>query len=73
MANITFRETNNPTIPASTIVKNARLTNVEVDGNFKSLDLDVQTRATVTQLNTASSNTASQALSDAISMAIALG
>ncbi len=41
MANITYRINSSPAIPGSTIVKNSPLTNVEVDANFKALDVDV--------------------------------
>lgn len=39
MANLIYRESSTPTVPGSTTTKNAPLTNIEVDGNFKSLDV----------------------------------
>lgn len=38
MANLLYRVSSTPTIPSSSSVKNAPLTNIEVDGNFKSID-----------------------------------
>ena len=38
MANITYRVNQNPSLPGSSFVKAAALTNVEVDANFKALD-----------------------------------
>ena len=37
MANIKYRSSSTPTVPNTTTVKGAPLTNLEVDGNFKSL------------------------------------
>lgn len=41
MANILFRVSSTAPIPASTTVKNAPLTNIEVDGNFRSVNEDL--------------------------------
>lgn len=45
MANITFRASTTPTVPGSTISKGSPLTNLEVDGNFKSINDDILLRA----------------------------
>lgn len=46
MANITYRgTTTTPPTPSSTTAPNLPLTNDQVDGNFKSLNDDIQTRA----------------------------
>lgn len=37
MANLTFRDAG-PVVPSTTTTKNAPLLNIEIDGNFKSLD-----------------------------------
>jgi len=41
MANITYRVNSNPAIPGTSIVKGAPLTNVEVDANFRAIDIEV--------------------------------
>ena len=41
MANILFRVSSTAPIPASTTVKNAPLTNIEIDGNFRSVIEDL--------------------------------
>lgn len=77
MANITYRESSDPTLPDTTVTKASPLTNIEVDANFKALNDDIQTRALTsnvtslvqTQLNYISSTAAS----DSLSFAIALG
>lgn len=66
MANITYRESTTPTIPGTTTAKLTPLTNQEVDANFKSLNDDIQTRATAAYAD----NTAA---TQALVMAIALG
>ena len=38
MANLLFRASLTPTVPSSTTVKNAPLTNLEIDGNFKAIN-----------------------------------
>ena len=45
MANIIYRASVTPTVPTSTTAKGAPLTNLEVDGNFKSINTDVASRA----------------------------
>ena len=45
MANIIYRASVTPTVPASTTAKGAPLTNLEVDGNFKSINSDIASRA----------------------------
>ena len=66
MANITYRASSTPTIPASSTLKGAPLTNLEVDANFKALDNDIQTRATPAYAD-------QTAATQAVMMAIALG
>jgi len=41
MANITYRVNSNPAIPGTSIVKGTPLTNVEVDANFRAIDIEV--------------------------------
>lgn len=41
MANITYRINSNPPIPAATTVKGIPLTNVEVDANFRAIDIEL--------------------------------
>ena len=41
MANITYRVNSDPAIPGTSIVKGAPLTNVEVDANFRAIDIEV--------------------------------
>lgn len=64
MANLIYRQPSVASVP-STTVKNAPLSNIEVDTNFKNLDDDIQTRATTTALQTVADN--------AIALSIALG
>ena len=45
MANIIYRASVTPTVPSSTTAKGAPLTNLEVDGNFKSINTDIASRA----------------------------
>lgn len=45
MANILYRASDEATIPVSTTVKNAPLTNLEVDGNFRSIKAELATLA----------------------------
>ena len=63
MANITYRASSTPTIPGSSTVKNAPLTNLEVDANFKALDAE---KASTEYVNTTAAD-------QALVMAIALG
>lgn len=46
MANILYRESTTPTTPGSTTAKGTPLSNLEVDGNLKSINDDLITRAT---------------------------
>lgn len=46
MANIKYRASSTPTIPGTTSVKGSALTNLEMDGNLKSIDNDIQSRVT---------------------------
>lgn len=69
MAEIIYRETATGPIPSSTTVKNAMLTNVEMDGNIRSIVTDLNTKASTTALN----NGIQAAADSAIAMAIALG
>ena len=55
MANITYRITDSPTIPVSSSVKAAPLTNAEIDGNFKSLD-DAVTSTNIAKYNATTAN-----------------
>lgn len=48
MANLLYRSSSTPTVPASTTVKNAPLTNLEIDGNFKSVNDDLANKPTLT-------------------------
>lgn len=47
MANITYRESTTPTVPGTTTAKLTPLTNLEVDGNFKSLNDDIALKAPI--------------------------
>ena len=47
MANIIFRSSSTASIPESTSVKNAPLTNLEIDGNFRSINNDIALRAPI--------------------------
>ena len=44
MANLLYRTSTTPTTPSATSAKSAPLTNLEVDGNFKSVDNDLGTK-----------------------------
>jgi len=66
MANLTYRASSTPTIPASSTLKGAPLTNLEVDANFKALDNDIQTKASTTYAD-------QTAATQAVIMSIALG
>lgn len=70
MANITYRESATPTVPGSTTAKLTPLTNLEVDANFKALDVDIQTRATTATVTNLINTTAADT---SVAMAIALG
>lgn len=68
MAELIYRSTSNGVIPPTTSVKNAPLTNNEMDGNFRSIQVDLLNKATNTDL-------AAQILlakENAMAMAIAL-
>lgn len=78
MANLLYRASTSATPPGSTTAKLARLTNLEIDGNFKSLDNDIQTRATTagvaaTVATLATTAALATAQNDALVYAIALG
>lgn len=47
MANLIYRASSTPTTPVATSVKNAPLTNLEVDGNFKSIDNGLSDKLTL--------------------------
>lgn len=68
-ANILYRQTSAGTVPGATSVKNAPLTNIEMDGNIRSLVQELDTKASNTQLTAVQQ----QIIDNAISMAIALG
>lgn len=67
--NLIYRQSSTPVTPGSTSVKNSPLTNLEVDGNFKSISDDLGTKATTTALNAG----IQAATDNAIALAIALG
>jgi hypothetical protein len=69
MAEIIYRETATGPIPSTTTVKNAMLTNVEMDGNIRSIVTDLASKASTTALNAG----VQAAADSAIAMAIALG
>jgi hypothetical protein len=73
MAEITYRETATGTIPSTTTVKNAMLTNAEMDGNMRSIVTDLNTKASTTALNSGLSATAQAATDAAVALSIALG
>jgi len=54
MANLIYRASSAATLPGSTSVKNAPLTNLEVDANFRSLKIEVDSAYAAT--STATSN-----------------
>ena len=62
MANITYRSSTTPTVPSSTTAKGSEMTYDELDGNFKSIADDLNTKASVASV-----------ADQAIAMAIALG
>lgn len=45
MANLIYRTSDSATIPPATVVKNSPLTNLEVDGNFRSIKEDLASKA----------------------------
>jgi hypothetical protein len=65
MANLIYRTSSNPAVPGVTSVKGTALTNLEIDGNFKSVDAAVVAA-------TATANAASTT-DNVLAMAIALG
>jgi hypothetical protein len=69
MAEILYRETATGPIPNTTSVKNAMLTNIEMDGNIRSIVNDLSNKVGINVLN-AGIQTATDA---AVAMAIALG
>jgi hypothetical protein len=69
MANLTYRASTAATTPSSTTAKGTPLTNLELDGNLKSLNDDLALKATTTSL-TSGLQTASD---NATALAIALG
>ena len=80
MANIKYRQSATPTVPTATTVKGTPLTNLEVDGNFKSLNDDIATKATPASVAAAQAaaisytdSTALTVTADAVALAIALG
>lgn len=44
-AHITYRQSTTPTVPTSTTAKGSTLTTDEMDGNFKSIQQELQTLA----------------------------
>lgn len=42
MANLTYRVSDTPVVPGTTVTKGAPLTNLEVDANFKSIQTDLE-------------------------------
>lgn len=51
MTNITYRSTTTPTVPTTSSVKGSPLTNTELDGNFKSISNDINSKANVNGTN----------------------
>jgi hypothetical protein len=47
MANIIYRTTDTPTIPGASFLKDAPLTNAEIDANMKSLNNHIETVETL--------------------------
>ena len=47
MANLIFRVTDNPEIPEASYIKNAQLTNPEIDGNFFAINTELATKAPI--------------------------
>jgi hypothetical protein len=68
-AELKYRASLTPTVPVSTTVKGSPLTNLEVDGNFKSIANELVTKATTTQVTAAQD----AAIAAAVALAIALG
>ncbi len=69
MAELKYRQTTAPTVPVSTVAKGSPLTNLEMDGNFKSIADDLNLKSTTVQLNAG----IAAATDAAVAMAIALG
>jgi hypothetical protein len=57
MANLLYRTSSSATTPGSTSVKAAPLTNLEVDGNFKSINDDLATKLTASNSATLTNKT----------------
>ena len=69
MAEIKYRTSATAPVPSSTGVKGTPLTNLEIDGNFRSIKEDLDSKATTTQVNTAQQ----VAIDNALALSIALG
>jgi len=69
MAEILYRQSVNPVVPAVTAAKGAPLSNAEIDGNFKSIQTDLSTKASTTQLSAVNA----AAIDNAVALSIALG
>lgn len=71
-ANILYRDSTTPTVPVTTSAKGLPLTNLEIDGNFKSVANAISTaETTVSNLTTTVNNKAE--VSDVLAFSIALG
>lgn len=69
MAEIKYRESTVATIPPSTSAKGAPLTNLEMDGNMRSIQMDLLSKA-----STSSVTASIQSVNDSvIAMSIAFG
>lgn len=69
MAEILYRETATGPIPVATSVKNAMLTNAEMDGNIRSIVSDLANKVSTSALDAG----IQEATDSAVAMAIALG
>lgn len=69
MANILYRESIPTVTPVASSVKGLPITHSEFDANLKSIDNDIQTRATMITLE----STANSLLLNTFSMALILG
>lgn len=69
MAELIYRTSTNPTVPTTTSVSSVLLSNAQIDGNFKSLDNDIQVAKNFTQAGTgAQTRTVQNELRDIVSV-----
>lgn len=70
--NLKYRASVTPSVPGDVSVKNAPLTNLEVDGNFKSISNAID--STNSQVSTLTTEVATKvSVSDSLAFSIALG